>query len=280
MMQHRNKTILVVDDEKILVEIAVDSLEDGGYKIVEAYDGEMALAILRSGIPIELVFSDIKMPKMDGIALLKQIREEFPQVPVCMVSGFSGKTEEDVLALGAIAYISKPYSPEALIAVAGKAFDTTISEPMTTSKRSPALVYIVEDDEIDQNLLKRGFSKQAWKDEVTLKFFPTGESLLSEICIKRTCPSLIVFDINLPGMSGFETLSALRKANQLSPETKVIVLSGSRLESDQRRSRELGVDCFFQKPSRLESWWHIARSIGQSWLQLGDKDCVSHKESI
>jgi CheY-like chemotaxis protein len=83
-----NVTILVVEDE-ILVRAAVcDALRDRGYTVIEAASAEEALSVLHSPVRVDLVLTDLMMPgAMDGAALVKLIRAEFPFLKVVMVSG-------------------------------------------------------------------------------------------------------------------------------------------------------------------------------------------------
>ena len=262
------KTILVVDDENDLAQIASDILTDEGFDVVTASDGVGALRILRSGRPIHFIFSDIRMPNMDGIALLKHVREEFPSIEVCMISGYSTKSEKEVLSYGAVGYLSKPYSFEALTGIAHQHLSAKPGEPQPTSA-GRHLVYVVEDETIDQELLRKAFSQLDSALDIELRFFFDGEALIKDMTAKQEVPQLIILDINLTGMSGLDAFARAKAANLLDATTKVIVLSSSKLKKDQDRAKELGVDSYFAKPMERASWWHLARSIEQSWLKSG-----------
>lgn len=83
-----HETILVVDDEPALRELARHILSDAGYKVLTASDGKEALDVLANK-PIDLVLSDVIMPNMDGYQLAQQIMEHYPKVKIQMTSGFS-----------------------------------------------------------------------------------------------------------------------------------------------------------------------------------------------
>ncbi len=112
-----SETILVVDDEEHLVDIAVSHLEDLGYRTVTANDGRQALEVLQGDADIDLLFSDVIMPGgMDGYELAMQAIEKRPNFKVLLTSGFTKKREElnsgDEAAHAKLAanYLSKPYN--------------------------------------------------------------------------------------------------------------------------------------------------------------------------
>lgn len=103
-------TILVADDEKEIRELLRLYLENSGYKVVEAEDGQQALDILRSK-PIDLCLLDIMMPKKDGYHVLQELRKE-SNIPVVILSAKDADSEKILgLNLGADDYMSKPFNP-------------------------------------------------------------------------------------------------------------------------------------------------------------------------
>ena len=107
--------ILVVDDEEIVRRVIRLHLEREGWVVVEAGDGIEALEILKKE-PIDLVLCDIRMPRMDGIHFLKQLKEKGLPVPVIMISGFVDmETAIEVMRQGAFDYLTKPIQRNILI---------------------------------------------------------------------------------------------------------------------------------------------------------------------
>ena len=106
--------ILLVDDEEDIREVLTISLEDMGYEVLEAENGRIALELFRKKKPM-IVFTDIKMPGMDGIEILKKIKNENPYTQVIMITGH-GDTDVAIKSLKyeAIDFIRKPISIESL----------------------------------------------------------------------------------------------------------------------------------------------------------------------
>jgi DNA-binding response OmpR family regulator len=109
------QTILVVDDEPQIVRLLRAYLEETGFRVVIASDGEQALYVARHEKP-DLVVLDLLMPRMDGLEFTRRIRRE-RDVPIIMLTARAEETDRIVgLELGADDYITKPFSPREVIA--------------------------------------------------------------------------------------------------------------------------------------------------------------------
>lgn len=108
--------ILVVDDERLVREVAQDLLTEIGYNVETCEDGASALARLQNGRPpVDLILLDMVMPGMDGLTTLRSIREIAPDLEVIVVSGFETDAKlQQALALGHVRFLSKPYRVDRL----------------------------------------------------------------------------------------------------------------------------------------------------------------------
>src|SRR5512135_612387 len=109
------KTILIVDDEPKIVQLARDYLEHAGFAVSTAFDGKTALAVVRSDKP-DLIVLDLGLPQLDGLDVTRSIRKD-SNVPIIMLTARSEESDKLIgLELGADDYITKPFSPKELVA--------------------------------------------------------------------------------------------------------------------------------------------------------------------
>ena len=114
-IEEAKKTILIVDDEKPIVDILIYNLEKEGYKTIEAYDGETGIEMAFSQKP-DLILLDIMLPKVDGLTVCKRIRNSM-NIPIIMISAKDEEIDKILgLELGADDYITKPFSVRELVA--------------------------------------------------------------------------------------------------------------------------------------------------------------------
>ena len=112
-MSHEPATILLVDDEELLRAGVQEMLEMSGYTVITATNGHEAMACLKQHA-IDLVITDLVMPKMDGVDFVEQLRQIWPDVPVIVVSGSTRNIMqrygiESIQVPGADASLSKPF---------------------------------------------------------------------------------------------------------------------------------------------------------------------------
>jgi DNA-binding response OmpR family regulator len=109
------KTVMVVDDEPKIVQLARDYLEHAGFSVIVAHDGKAALAAARTHKP-DLVVLDLGLPELDGLDVARTLRAE-SNVPIVMLTGRSEESDKLVgLEIGADDYVTKPFSPKELVA--------------------------------------------------------------------------------------------------------------------------------------------------------------------
>ena len=107
--------ILVVDDEADLLAELAPMLERAGYSVTTAGDGVQALRAVEQIKP-ELVVLDVMMPRMSGMALLVQLKSNYPAVPVILITGYGGRfTPQEAMGAGADGYFLKPFKNVELI---------------------------------------------------------------------------------------------------------------------------------------------------------------------
>ena len=116
-------TVLIVDDSITVRQLLSLTFTKAGYRVEQARDGQEAWDKLRSGLPCDIVFCDIEMPRCDGLEFLSRVQKDssFDQLPIAMLtSRGADKHRQMALQLGASGYLTKPYLEEALLEAASR----------------------------------------------------------------------------------------------------------------------------------------------------------------
>jgi two-component system cell cycle response regulator DivK len=116
------KTILYVEDNEFNRKIVRDLLAHSSYRLIEAADGEAGVAAARETLP-DLIIMDIQLPKLSGLEATRQLRAEpaTAHIPIIAMTSFAlAGDEEKAREAGAVAYLSKPYSPRELRRLIGE----------------------------------------------------------------------------------------------------------------------------------------------------------------
>ena len=115
--------VLVADDEPHIGRIIKMKLEQGPFRVSLAYDGQEALDFINGDDRLDLAVLDLMMPKLSGLDVLRQVREQerFKSLPcIILTAGGDAKHERDALALGATEFLTKPFSPKKLYALVAR----------------------------------------------------------------------------------------------------------------------------------------------------------------
>lgn len=107
--------ILVVDDDAIVIKSCRRILEAEGFEVSSVPSADKALEALKS-YDFDLLLIDVKMPKHDGMYLMREIKKNWPEIPIIIMSGYpTPETIAEVLKLGATLFIPKPFKPDELV---------------------------------------------------------------------------------------------------------------------------------------------------------------------
>jgi signal transduction histidine kinase/CheY-like chemotaxis protein len=222
-------TVLVIDDDRDACELLARSLTKEGFRVVTAATGEEGLKAARKHKP-DAITLDVLMPGMDGWAVLKTLKSdpEVARVPVVMISMVD---ERDMgRALGAADYLPKPIDRDRLSAVLRR----------FRGPHSPCPAVIVEDDPASREVLRRTLEQDGWRVCEATNGREGLELLAAGI------PDLILLDLMMPEMDGFEFVEALR-SNPAWASIPVVVVTARELSSDERGRLESHVRKVLQK---------------------------------
>jgi signal transduction histidine kinase/DNA-binding response OmpR family regulator len=220
------ETILVVEDDLAVQTTAVDMLSSLGYRVLKANDGQSALTILQSGIPIDLMFTDVVMPgPVRCTELARQAKQLLPAIEVLYTSGY---TQNAIVHGGrldpGVELISKPYRREdlarkirQLFANRQAATGAPTAQTGAAAAAHPLRILVVEDNEDAQHILCEMLAMLGHQAQGT----SSAEAALATLAADRM--DVLLTDVNLPGMSGVDLAREL--SGQL-PGLKIIFSSG------------------------------------------------------
>jgi len=239
------ETILIVEDDASLREYAATVLKDLGYQVYQAADGDEAVATGQAQRDrIDLLITDVVMPKMGGRDLAEVLAPLAPRMRVLYVSGY---TEDAIVQHGVLepglAFLAKPFGPEQLGA--------KVREVLATPAR-PRSILLVDDDAAVRDLLGIGL-RQAGYD---VSLASDGTEALS-IC-RRKPIDLLITDLVMPEREGFEIIRYFREKL---PHVPIIVISGAFSGKLLRAAQQLGAREALQKPVDLAKMVQTVRGI-------------------
>jgi len=123
-------------------------------------------------------------------------------------------------------------------------------------------ILIVDDSDFDRLMIARALNKNI--EDLVLFEFSNGQDALDQII--EVLPDLIVLDVRMPGMDGFEVLLSIRR-NPDFKDRSVVMLSGSADAKDMKMAEECGANAYYVKPSNIQAYYDIAQEIQSQYLQ-------------
>ena len=256
--------ILIIEDEEALINVLEKKLLYENYEVSVACDGEEGIKKVKAVKP-DLILLDIVMPKMNGFEVLEDLKKDknFSSIPVIVISNSGYSVDLDkALELGAVDYLIKAeFDPEEVI----KKIEKVLSEKDFSRKEI--------DDENNSNLDRKISSQNS--DNFKKILIVEDDLFLSDLCskklkkvgfevsavfdgqdglkiIKEEKPALVLLDIVLPGLSGFEVLKQI-KTNPESASIPVIILSNLGQKEDIQRGITLGAEDYIVKANYTPS---------------------------
>ncbi len=229
-------TVLVVDDEPQARELVCRNLRAVGFSCQEARDGEDALLKARVMTPSLLVL-DLMMPRIDGFEVLAQLRSEGSKVPVIVLTGKTLDTDEESTLRTGLAHVVRK-GGLAMEAVVGQA-KALLRDSGRAVRRLPRVLY-VEDSPQNRDIVRRYL-----QGEFDVMEAADGEHGLERA--KREIPDLILMDLSLPRMDGWETTQRIKATPHIA-HVPVIALTAHVSREDRDKAAQMGCSAYLTKP--------------------------------
>lgn len=270
---HLDPTVLIVDDSITVRELLSLSFKKAGFRVEQARDGQEAWEQLKSGLPCDLVFCDIEMPRMNGLELLSQLQNdpELSSLPIALLTSRGADRHRKVAAkLGATGYFTKPYTEKDILDSAHRMLNGEILLHGSTRKANSQLsrfkkakaafrdeaptmiensqrtsrstVLIIDDSVMVREMLSMTFKKADYHTETARDGQDAWEKLKSGL----PC-DLILCDIEMPRMNGLELLERIQDDPNIS-KIPIAMITSRGAQKMQRMATEKGAKGYFVKP--------------------------------
>jgi CheY-like chemotaxis protein len=238
-------SVLLIDDDPAVRDLVTRALGKRDFRVTTAASGEQGLAAARSARPA-VILLDVMLPGMDGWAVLAELKADpaLAEIPVVMLTFLEARRTG--FALGARDFLVKPVDPERLAAVVGR-----------HAAPAPSPVLVVDDDPGLREVVRRKLTKHGW----TVQEACNGREALEKVAAQT--PSLILLDLMMPEMDGFELLDELR-AHEAGRTIPVVVVTAKDLTEQDRERLSLRVGRVVQKGALApESLLEIVRQAAK-----------------
>jgi len=225
------RRVLVVDDDDDFRGLIRAQLTNAGYEVLDARDAASAIHIARTMRP-DIITVDLMMPGLDGWDFIERLRGEegLARIPVVVVSGVPEATESERRPKG-VAVVTK-----------GEGLDRLLREISNSlGNRRGATVLVAEDDADLRGVLTAALTRNGHR---VLQARDGAEALAA---IEREPVDLLVLDLVMPNIDGYEVLARL-KSNEQDARIPVVVVSGADRSSSELRSLRLGANVYLTKP--------------------------------
>jgi PAS domain S-box-containing protein len=233
--------VLVIDDDPATRDLMVQILRREGYRAVSAAGGDEGIHKARELRPVAITL-DVVMPGKDGWSVLAELKgdPDLADIPVVMVTILDDSNLG--YALGASEFITKPVDRSRLAAVLAK----------HRAAGKPGAALIVEDDADTREMLGRILKKEGWE----VGGAGNGREALERIAASR--PDLILLDLMMPEMDGFELVEHLRREGR-SPAIPIVVVTAKEITEEDRRRLNHSVDRILRKGACTQE--EVARMV-------------------
>lgn len=231
-----SQKIFIVEDDTVLRNVLSEKLSKSGYVVEEAEDGEVALQKLRGGLRPDLMLLDILMPKKNGMEVMEEMNADptLKSIPIMIISNSGQPVEiERAKKLGAKDFLIKAVFDPAEVLEKIKAL-------LQDQKQEKRGILVIEDDKFLRELFVRKLFASGFTVENAIDAKAAFEIL------ERWKPDIILLDLLLPDIDGFEILARLKKDERFSA-IPVIILSNLGEQKDIDRAMGLGAQGFMIK---------------------------------
>ncbi len=253
------KTILIVDDDPVQLQILIKTMEKSGHQAIGCQDGEEALKRLREVNAVDLIITDLYMPKIDGWKLCRLLRSvefaEYNKIPILVISAtFSGSDAEEITReLGANGFLAVPYKPDEL-----RSTVNNLLLGKTDKKKS--LVMIVEDDDGLRQTISEAFRENGYGVR------EAADAKQARSMFEQSMPEIVILDYHLPDQKdGFHLIEVFKTPQN---QVAVLAITGDPDPDLAVKVTQMGADAFVHKPFKMQYLFDLCEKVRREWALL------------
>jgi signal transduction histidine kinase/ligand-binding sensor domain-containing protein/CheY-like chemotaxis protein len=248
------KRVLIVDDNDTNCTILKNQMEQWKLVPTVTRSAKEAIQMLSHQMVFDLVLTDMQMPEMDGIQFAQHVREQFPHLPILLLSSIGDeRTKLHCTLFDAI--LTKPVKQQILhkyifqqLLHRGNAIseETEGNKKLSLdfSKEYPLTILIAEDNPVNQKLAERVLSKLGFKPEIAVN----GKEAVDRMKVEGF--DLILMDVQMPEMDGLEATRRIRLQSESQPI--IIAMTANAMQGDREICLAAGMDDYISKPIKLD----------------------------
>jgi len=264
--------VLVVEDNASAAGVIVEMLEQWGMAPTVADGGSAALEALGGDEGrFALALVDMNMPEMNGMELVRRMRQAGAALPVVIVVPLTGRREEPAVReeLGIVAHVTKPVRQSELldaIMTAVGAEGASAEEPSETprakaaSAAGPLNILVAEDNPVNQTLAARILEKRGHRVTVVANGREAVEAVAGGAF------DVVLMDVQMPEMDGLEATAAIRGSERgLDRHVPIVAMTAHAMKGDREKCVEAGMDGYVAKPIRADRLIEAVEEVVQQW---------------
>ena len=249
---------LVVDDNAVNRRVLDKQLTAYGLSVVTAGDAETAMRVLQGaavdGDALDVAIIDHMMPGCDGVTLAGRIRAERPNLVRRLVLSSSAglvNTDKKAIALGFDAALPKPLRRSFVLKCLGRLFGASTQEPIDEPAPDPSeqraaangkRVLLAEDIKVNQRLVTAILGKAGYRVDVA------GNGREAVDAVRNLPYDLILMDVQMPEMDGFEATRRIRALGGAAGDTPIVAMTANAMQGDREKCLQAGMNDYLSKP--------------------------------
>ncbi|MCS6960268.1 MAG: response regulator [Pseudanabaenaceae cyanobacterium SKYGB_i_bin29] len=244
--------VLIVDDEPTNLGYLSRLLERLNFLVREAEDGQTGLRLWQEWKP-HIILIDWRMPELDGLAMVREIRRTDKKTPILLLTASSyAEDEAEIIEAGCNGYLFKPIDSKLLLTE----IDRLLLTAYPPQRQEGLRLLVAEDNPVNQKVILRMLTKLGYTADVTVNGIATLEAIV------KNSYDLVLMDVEMPVLDGVAVAQRIMREMENPP--KIVAMTAHRDSEERNRCLEAGMTEFITKPISLEALKNLLERYDRS----------------